>query len=88
MHLAPFEIVADEQVLDDGDDLLAPETVRPVPPSLEVQRPSAGLIDVGKEVGLFVQHSVGGLDPFKVLPSTLDPNALDGLSHQPPLVFC
>ena len=53
-HEALLEAVADEQVLDDGDDLLPAQEVEAVPPALELQEALALGLDVGEQVGVLL----------------------------------
>jgi len=49
-ELTLLELIADEQILDDGDDLFAAEKIKAVPPTLELQETRALAVDPVEQV--------------------------------------
>ena len=68
-----LELVADEQVLDDGEDLLSAQEVEAVPPALEFEKPLALRVDVGEEIGVLLPD---GLFRLKILEILRKPGAI------------
>ncbi len=75
--LALFQLVADEQVLDDRDDLLAAEEIEPAPPAFELQESFALAVDLVEEPRIFLPDRLFGLEIGEVLhqPRAIEPAA-------------
>src|SRR3546814_18627667 len=62
-----LELVADEQVLDDGEDLLTAQEVEAVPPALELEKSLALGVDAGEEMGVLLPDRPFRLEVFEIL---------------------
>ncbi len=73
-ELALLQLVADEQVLDDGHDLLAAQEVKTVPPALEFEDALALAIDLVEEAGVFLPDRLLGFEVLEILgkPGTVE----------------
>src|SRR3546814_19523769 len=61
-----LELVADEQVLDDGEDLLTAQEVEAVPPALELEKSLALGVDAGEEMGVLLPDRPFRLEVFEI----------------------
>src|SRR6516162_8872781 len=59
-QLALLKTIADEEILDDRQHLLATEEVEAVPPTLEFEKPLPLLVQVREQIGVFLP------DPFRL----------------------
>src|SRR5262245_35104657 len=76
---ALFELVADEEMIDDFNHLFATEAVPGIPPALEFEEPFFFPIEVEKEVGIFVPDGGLGFQRLEVLdePSAIEPTVTE-----------
>src|SRR5215471_18357416 len=61
-NFALLELVADEQVLQDGDHLVAAEPVIAAPPAFELEKSLALGVDAGEEIGILLPNGFGRVE--------------------------
>ena len=64
--LATFQLVTDEEILDDGDNLFLAQAIEAGPPALKVQKSLALAVDVGKQLVVLLPQSICRLKGFEV----------------------
>ncbi len=71
---ALFELVADEEIFDDGEHFFTTQEVEAVPPAFEFKKPVALLIDLSEQVRIFFPNRLR-LQVLEVLykPRTIEP---------------
>jgi len=79
LDLSLLKPVADEQVLDDGDHLLAAQPIEAVPPPLEVEKPLLLGVDVREEIGVLIPNGRLRLQTLEVL---CQPGAIEAIEPE------
>ena len=74
LEQALLDLVADKQILDDGEDLLAAQEVEAPPPTLELKKALLLAVDVVEEVGVFLPNRLFRLEALEILrqPGTVE----------------
>lgn len=62
-----LDLVADKEILDNGEDLLAAQKVETIPPTLELEKAILFVIDVAESMGVFLPNCFLGFEVLKVL---------------------
>lgn len=86
LEQALLNLVTDEQILNNGEDLLAAKKVEAPPPTLELQEAVLLAIDIGEEGGVFLPDRFFGLEVFEILrePGAVEASVANGqLSSAP-----
>src|SRR5574337_388299 len=67
LEKALFKLVADEQVLNDREDLFSAQEIKTVPPAFELQKAPLLTVNVGEELGVLFPNGLFGLEVLEIL---------------------
>src|SRR5574337_145777 len=62
-----FNLIADEQVLNDRENLFSAQEIKTVPPAFELQKAFLLAVNVGEELGVLFPNGLFGLEVFEIL---------------------
>src|SRR6516225_6151085 len=70
-----LQLIADEEIFDDGNHLFSAKPIVTAPPAFKFEKALTFAIDVGKEIGVFFPYGLCGLQRLKILrkPSPVKP---------------